>query len=69
MEFIAANRAYGVEPLTNHVAYNTSSMPSLPSFTTLASRLVFILVRANVYYGNRKLKKKVNIFLKIVFTL
>ena len=41
----------------------------LSSLTTLTSRLVFILVRADVYYVNRKLKKKVNIFLKIVFTL
>jgi len=38
MEFIAANRACGVEPLTNHIAYNSSSMPSLPSLTTLASQ-------------------------------
>ena len=29
----------------------------LSSFTTLLSRLVFILVRADVYYVNRKLKK------------
>ena len=30
--------ACGVELLTNHIAYNTSSMSSLPSLTTLASR-------------------------------
>lgn len=35
------DHACGVEPLTNHIAHNTSSMPSLPSFTTLLSRLMF----------------------------
>lgn len=30
--------ACGVEPLTNHIAYSSSSMPSLPSLTTLTSR-------------------------------
>ena len=46
MEFIATNRACGVEPLTNHIVYNSSSMPSLPSFTTLASQQLFILAGA-----------------------
>ena len=32
------DHACGVEPLTNHNAYNTSSMSSLPSLTTLASQ-------------------------------
>lgn len=35
------DHACGVEPLTNHIAHNTLSMPSLPSFTTLLSRLMF----------------------------
>ena len=38
--------ACGVEPLTNHIAYNTSNMSSLPSLTTLTSRLLFILAGA-----------------------
>lgn len=36
----------------------------LSSFTTLLSRLGFILVRADVYYVNRKLKKKSKYFSK-----
>lgn len=46
----------------------------LSSLTTLTSRLVFILVRADVYYVNRKLKKskyfsKDSIYVIVVFSL
>lgn len=38
--------------------YFAFHVADVSSFTTLISRLVFILVRADVYYANRKLKKK-----------